>query len=52
MTIPILSYTLDVAALRKFQAQTYLLQEEHKQFKKTPPDFQHEKVEDRGKFSK
>lgn len=48
----ILSYTLDIAALRKFQAQTYLLQEEHKQFKKTPPDFQHEKVEDRGKFSK
>lgn len=44
----ILSYELDIASLRKFQSQTHNLQKDHKEFKMTPPDFQHEKVNKRG----
>jgi hypothetical protein len=46
----ILNYELDIAALRKFQNQTYTLQNTHEKFKKTPPNFQHEKVNKRGNF--
>lgn len=46
----ILSYELDISALRKFQSQIYVLQKDDPEFKVTPPDFQHEKVEKRGLF--
>ena len=45
----IIRYKLDIKALREFQSQTYILQKDHKTFKPTPPDFQHEKVVNRGK---
>lgn len=45
----IIRYKLDIKALREFQSQTYILQKDHGTFKPTPPDFQHEKVVNRGK---
>lgn len=47
----ILSYELDIATLRKFQSQTHNLQKDDKEFKMTPPDFQHEKVDKRGNYN-
>lgn len=47
----ILSYELDIAALRKFQGQTHNLQKNDKEFKMTPPDFQNEKVDKRGNYN-
>lgn len=45
----ILRYELDINALRQFQSQTYVLQQNNNKFKMTPPDFQHDKVNSRGK---
>lgn len=47
----ILSHELDITTLRKFQSQTQNLQKEDKEFKMTPPDFQHEKVDKRGNYN-
>lgn len=47
----ILSYELDMATLRKFQSKTHNLQKDDKEFKMTPPDFQHEKVDKRGNYN-
>lgn len=47
----ILSYELDIATLRKFQSKTHNLQKDDKEFKMTPPDFQHEKVDKRGNYN-
>lgn len=46
----ILSYELDIATLRRFQYQTHNLQRDSGAFKMTPPDFQHEKIDKRGKL--
>lgn len=45
----ILTHKLDISSLRRFQNKTYVLQKDDPVFKMTPPDFQHEKVEQRGK---
>jgi hypothetical protein len=45
----ILRYELDIQKLRDFQIQRLPYQMEDKTFKTTPPDFNHEKVEKRGK---
>lgn len=47
----ILSYELDITALRVFQGKTHNLQKDDKKFKMTPPDFQHEKVDKRGNYN-
>lgn len=45
----ILRYELDIQKLRAFQIQRLPYQMEDKSFKTTPPDFNHEGVENRGK---
>lgn len=45
----ILKYELDIEKLRKFQEQRLPYQMEDKTFKTTPPDFNHETVNKRGK---
>jgi len=44
----ILRYKLDIAGLRAFQIQRLPYQLNNKAFKTTPPDFDHEKAEERG----
>lgn len=44
----ILRYELDIKKLRQFQIQRLPYQMEDKSFKTTPPDFNHDKVEERG----
>ena len=45
----ILTTTLDIAGLRKFQSQPITHQRDSKEFKITPPDFDHESPKKRGK---
>lgn len=45
----ILRYELDIAKLRNFQIKRLPQQLSDKSFKTTPPDFEHDKVKDRGK---
>lgn len=45
----ILKYKLDIGALRAFQVQRLPYQLSNKEYKTTPPDFNHDKVYDRGK---
>ena len=44
----ILRYKLDIAGLRAFQIQRLPYQLNNKAFKTTPPDFDHEKADERG----
>jgi len=45
----ILKYNLDIGGLREFQIQRLPYQLSNKAFKTTPPDFNHNKVDERGK---
>ena len=45
----ILRYTIDVSALRRFQTQRLPYQLNDKAFKTTPPDFDHDQPNKRGK---
>ena len=45
----ILRYELDILKLRNFQIQRLPYQLNDKTFKTTPPDFDHDKVDNRGK---